>query len=324
MSEQAAPNTLTVFAIPKVFQGHFKVIQTNAIRSWTLLRPKPEVILLGDDEGTSEIASELGTRHQQQVERNHYGTPLARSIFQAGQGRATNSLLCYINSDIILMADFMKMVATVISAVGDRPLLVVGRKVKVDLPHLLDFADPDWELPLKKLAAERGRYVTYDSDFFLFRRGTFEFDTMPPLAIGRCFWTQWLIFDARRRGIPVIDATRAVLSIESNHDYSHVLSTGGAKRLSGPEYRLNRSLFKGCKYFTTVDATHVVLGSGLMKAPSLNRILSLWVRAEYYVYFLLKGSLYPYSLPLILSYRWARASFRAVATGCRFVLAKGK
>src|SRR5438552_6747447 len=76
---------LTIFAVPKAFHARFKVIQTNAIRSWTLLRPKPEIILFGDDEGTVLIARELGCRHIPHVERNRYGTPLVHSIFVKAQ-----------------------------------------------------------------------------------------------------------------------------------------------------------------------------------------------------------------------------------------------
>ena len=54
---------LTLFAIPKAFRGEFNQIQRNAITSWTLLEPKPEIILLGDDEGTAEVAKEFGVRH---------------------------------------------------------------------------------------------------------------------------------------------------------------------------------------------------------------------------------------------------------------------
>jgi hypothetical protein len=133
---------------------------------------------------------------------------------------------------------------------------------------------------------------------------------MPAFAVGRCYWTQWLIFDARRRGIPVIDATGSVLSIESKHDYSHAKSTRGAKRLSGVEYVQNRKLFTGCKYFTALDATHILTPLGLLRSPAINRLRSLKVRGEYYVYFLLKGDLYPYSLPLIYIGRWTQDAIR--------------
>ena len=50
---------LTMFTIPKAFRGDFDIIQKNAIRSWTLLRPECEIILFGNEEGTAEMAGEL-------------------------------------------------------------------------------------------------------------------------------------------------------------------------------------------------------------------------------------------------------------------------
>ncbi len=49
---------LTIFSCHKAFHGHFNTIQRNAIKSWTLLRPKPEIFLIGDDEGTAEVCRE--------------------------------------------------------------------------------------------------------------------------------------------------------------------------------------------------------------------------------------------------------------------------
>ena len=98
---------LTLFTTPKLFESHAAVIQRNAIRSWTLLRPACEVILFGDDEGTAEVASELGVRHVPQVARNEHGTPLVGDLFAKAQRLATGSLLCYVNADIMLMNDFV-------------------------------------------------------------------------------------------------------------------------------------------------------------------------------------------------------------------------
>ncbi|MFQ5850700.1 MAG: hypothetical protein ACE5JU_08935 [Candidatus Binatia bacterium] len=308
---------ITIFAIPKAFDGRFKIIQTNAIRSWAMLQPKPEIILFGDDAGTGEIASELRLRHVCDIERNQYGTPLTDGIFDAGQKLASNSLVCYVNSDIILMSDFMDMVKTVCVQFGNRGFVIIGRKISVDIPDLLDFTAAEWEASLKRLLDGKGEYVTYDSDFFVFPKGTFY--AMPAFAVGRCFWTQWLIYDTRRRGIAVVDATSAVVSVESKHDYSHVASTGGATRLSGVEYVANRRLFKksGAKYFMTLDASHIMTRSGLEKNHLRNRVKSWLVRFEYWVYFLLKGELYPYSVPLVVLLRWSRVGLRGIISPFR-------
>ena len=46
---------LTVFSCPKSFLGPIRLIQRNAIQSWLNLGPEVEVVLMGDDEGTSEV-----------------------------------------------------------------------------------------------------------------------------------------------------------------------------------------------------------------------------------------------------------------------------
>src|SRR6266436_4750093 len=104
---------ITIFAMPKAFRGHIDVIQRNAIMSWTRLSIKPEIILLGTDEGTAEVA------------RNPEGTPLVSDLFAQGQRCAANDLLCYVNADIILLDDFSAAVEGI--ARFHSPLLMVGQ-----------------------------------------------------------------------------------------------------------------------------------------------------------------------------------------------------
>ncbi len=307
-SAPARPH-LTIIAIPKAFKGQFESIQLNAIESWTRLDPRPEIILFGDDEGTAEVARRFGLRHVPAVERNEYGTPLMPGVFLEGQRLAANSVICYVNSDIILRQDFIEG-ALRVTEEFDGSFLGVGRKTSLPIKTLLSFNDENWSAELGRWARSEGEFVTYDSDFFLFRRGTYA--SIPKFAIGRCYWSSWLMFDARRRGIPMIDMTPSVVTVEPRHDYSHALSTGGTSRLHGVEFRLNRRLFRGCRYYTTVNASHRLVEGAVVPAPSSNHLLSAFVRSEYYVYFLLKGVMYPYSIPLILAARYLRAGALAV------------
>jgi len=300
---------LTIFGLPKAFTGQFQTVQENAIRSWSRLKPSPEIILFGNDSGTAEMAREIGARHEPGVERNEYDTPLVTRIFERAQQIASNDLMCYVNSDIILTSSFSLGVSRLVDHYGKDQFLGVGRKCNFPLTESLPF-DGEWEQLLQTRAARDGAYVTYDSDYFVFRRGLWA--DMPPFAIGRCYWTQWLMFKARQAGVPMIDMTPVVLAVESKHDYSHAKSTGHSKRLSGIEYETNRQLFKGCRYYTTVNASAVLTTESVERAPVTNHLLSASVRGEYFVYFLLKGTLYPYSLPLIVLGRWAATALRAL------------
>src|SRR4030066_1112482 len=101
---------LTLFSAPKPFAGHIDVIQRNAIQSWLELGEDIEVLLIGDEEGMGEVAAEFGVRQLPEVMCNELGTPLVNSIFQLAREHARYSTLCYVNTDIIFLDDFVSSV----------------------------------------------------------------------------------------------------------------------------------------------------------------------------------------------------------------------
>ena len=174
---------ITFFATPKPFTGHIAVIQRNAITSWTLLRPRPEILLVGDDQGTAEIAAELGVCHLPVVERNEYGTPLLDDIFTKAAGQATHDLLCYINADILLLGDFMKAAEDI--AKWRRNFLMIGRRTDVEIESSPNFASSNWEIQARDLVAREGVLnVAAAIDYFVFPRALYE--GIPPFAVVRC------------------------------------------------------------------------------------------------------------------------------------------
>jgi len=72
---------MTIFAVPKAFEGHIGCIQRNAVCSWRQLGEGVQIILFGDEYGIRETALEIGAMHVPQVERNAQGTPLLDGIF---------------------------------------------------------------------------------------------------------------------------------------------------------------------------------------------------------------------------------------------------
>ena len=99
---------ITLFAIPKPFEGHNGIIQKNAMTSWSKIIGNPEIIVYGEGEGISEACKHFNFIHVPEVEVNEYGTPLVDFIFNDAKKRAKNDTVCYINSDIILL--FLKTV----------------------------------------------------------------------------------------------------------------------------------------------------------------------------------------------------------------------
>lgn len=257
---------ITLFSIPKPFHGHIGVIQTNAIQSWLHLYPACEVILLGNEEGTAEIASSLGIRHIPDVEHNEYGTPLVSSIFSIAQDIASHQLMCYVNADIILMSDFLSAV----QQLDRHSFLMVGQRWDVDFNELVNFDDTQWESQLQTCVAEYGKlHPRTGIDYFVFPRGLYQ--GIPPFAIGRTGWDNWFAYRARLLKIPVIDATKAITAIHQNHGYSHPMGKVGIWK--GPEAKQNIELMGGRDHcFDLNYATLLFTPRGLTRALTLRHL----------------------------------------------------
>jgi hypothetical protein len=267
---------LTFFTTAKPFLGHDGVIQRNALKSWTLLRPDVEVILFGDDAGAAEAAQALGIRHEPRVERNERGSKRLDYLFAKAQAIARHNLLCYINCDIILMQDFCQTLALVNAAHTE--FLMVGRRWDTEVNESYDFERKDWETQLRTAVLRHAKQRTPDwIDYFAFTRGLYGPD-IPPLVIGRVFWDNWLLWKARDSGRPVVDASDVVIVVHQNHDY-HYHPQGKQGVFHGEEAGRNHELAGGWRHLRTIaDADEVLREDGLKP----NRLLH-WATAIRYV-----------------------------------------
>ena len=206
---------LTVFSVPKPFVGHLGVIQMNALRSWTLLKPECQIIIFGDEPGIAEAAGEIGALHVAEVERNHLGTPRLDWVFDQAQKLAEHRLMCYLNSDIIARSDLPRTAA----AVGFPQFLMLGERTDLEVTEPLDFGTGWQERLRRRVLAHGSPHGPTGMDYFVFPTGTVR--DMPGFVVGRAGWDNWMVYNARARRIPVIDATRAVGVVHQAHDYTH-------------------------------------------------------------------------------------------------------
>jgi hypothetical protein len=251
----------TIFSIPKAFKGHTGTIQRNAIQSWTLLRPRPEVILLGNDEGTAEVAREFELQHLPNIASSDRGTPLLSDMFRQAEARATSDWLCYVNADIMLLSDFAAAFEEVRRQVPK--FLMISKRINLDIPEALAF-EPGWETSLKARRDSTGVDGDYTAiDVFVFRKGTYAH--VPDFAIGRLWFDHWLIKAVREQNIPVVDASLAAPVLHQNHDYSHV--SGGREEVwRGQEAERNFQLYGGVKHgYTLLDVTHELTAGGSIR-----------------------------------------------------------
>lgn len=246
---------LTIFCCPKPFRGESAAIQRAAIGSWLALRPQPQVLVFGDEPGAAQAAEDLGATHLPVTRRTSYGTPLVNDIFERAEAAARHPLLCYANADVIMTSSLARA-ATAVAAASSR-FLLVGECLELPRPPTPDFGDPRWEEALERQARSigvpRGPFFI---DYCVFTAGLFP--AMPPFALGRSRWDNWLIAAARRSGAWVVEASAAVTAVHQPHEYDHVAG-GRSWCYHGPEARMNQRL-SGLRNWvhlhSVLDATH--------------------------------------------------------------------
>jgi len=257
---------LTIFTVPKPFRGHIEIIQRNAIQSWIKLNHQCEVILFGDEYGTNKVASEFGILHVPQVNLNEYNTPLVNSVFNSAQSMAKYPILCYVNTDIIFLSDFIRAVQTISQAMSR--FLIVGQRWDLDLRDSLDFNKTNWEQNIRTAVVKHGKLHDIQGiDYFVFTNGLWG--EIPPLSVGRAAWDNWMIYRARTLGIPVVDATQVTTVIHQNHDYSHHIK-GRKGVYRGVEAKRNVKLIGGIYHaFNIRDSSHLLTSKGIKRATGI-------------------------------------------------------
>lgn len=235
--------------------------QFNAWGSWKRI-PGASVSLFGNAPGLDEHAKAFGFRSIPAVQRDEFGRPLLSAIFQGMHGQSAESVLGYINSDIILLPGLAASIAAVRARFD--AYLIIARRWNLDSVPALDF-EPGWDEKLRRQVAREGELFTpFGIDLFVFSRGLLR--EIPPFALGGDYWDNYLVMRTRRRGFPVIDVTGQVMLVHQNHPLGRYRSA--AERRRSPE-GLRALALAGDSHAMlgqTADATHVVAQGRLRRA----------------------------------------------------------
>ena len=262
-SNSGTQAAITMFAIPKPFDGHIGTIQRNAIRSWAELRPHVEIILFGqNDPELDKIAGEVGARVLS-LKSNESGTPVLSDAFAAVHSYSSSQMICYANSDIVFGSELLD-VADELKQFGPESFLGIGQRINLTVTEEIGIGKKGQFDELIQRALDT---KLYDSvvckDYFLFSANLFC--EIPAFLVGRGNWDNWMVASAKSNGTPVIDLTARLPAIHQDHDYSHV--PGGRKNayVFGFEARENQRLAGGRKLLYGSTATWELTEKGIKK-----------------------------------------------------------
>jgi len=220
---------ITLFTTTKIFAGIFKIIQTNALNSWRTISSNIQIIIIGDSEGGKEAADLINAEFIPEVECSSEGVPLINSLFSIAQSRAKYPIIAYVNADILLPPNLLEVIFLLQKFRSN--FLAVGSRWDLDVKTTINFTRGDealsfWDYAKKNAEMHRPAGI----DYFIYNKALWN--NIPPLAIGRFGWDNWLLWKARRLGVPLINLTEGIFAVHQNHNYNfnNYINKAGVKK----------------------------------------------------------------------------------------------
>jgi|GEM_PF-1344892 len=255
--------TVTFFSLPRPMTPPFDRIQYNAVWSWTQI-PGARVVLFGDEEGIDQLlAISPAITHVPTIARNHNGTPLVNSLIQQIGQVTDDPWIAFINTDIVVSPGMGQAIYQVQSQLS-APYVLMCRRWDTDTPFVIPTDDPQWfETISAQVGDNKTLYGKNGIDFMMYPQGLY--DAMPPFSIGwpGASYDNWMVWEARRQRVPVIELTDQVVMFHQNHPVQ--------KRNHAPEKMkeraINHAYMGGYGYYYDMrDATHRLTELGTVEA----------------------------------------------------------
>jgi hypothetical protein len=178
-----------------------------AISSWLSASPHSKVILFVNRANFENLAEEL--EHRYELGRVNYVGPLKRDLadipyvddwFRQGIRLSQSTYVCFINADILLSANWFTKAKQVFHFMGDRPILLIGQRINVNLQPA-SFLNLSFKRSLLQeidVLVKNSRHAKHSPigiDSFCFRidRLPFEPERIPPFVMGRYWWDNWMV-----------------------------------------------------------------------------------------------------------------------------------
>lgn len=255
---------ITFFTTAKEFSGPTADSQLNAIRSWLALHKECEVIIFEEPKGIDIAALDSRIRVVKEVERD-FDVPRIDFMFDYASTNASNEIVCFINCDIVVTSEFTEAIR-LLFAKKKKKFLAVGQRWDFENESGEWKFDDQWETRYLQ-GITKTLHPASGSDYFLFPRGQYNKRLMVPLLVGRPGWDLWMIYNARKRKIAVVDLSPSCYIYHQNHDYSHKKKQY-ASNLDEPEAKRNLSFLpaKGQFDFTLLACDYELSPSGQLEA----------------------------------------------------------
>lgn len=171
--------------------------------------------------------------HSSKLESNEYGVPILKNMYLNMMEECPNALTyTYINGDIIGTHAFIDSINAALSVGKD--FLMVGKRFNVQWHESWDVEaeDLDWINKPGKL------FRRYAEDYFTVTKNAIDWETIPPLVIGRIGYDNWLVDHAyHKSNVVLVDATYSAKMVHQTERSNR--SVGGDTVNADRNYNIN-------------------------------------------------------------------------------------
>lgn len=181
-------------------------IQTDAIKSWLSLNPRPEIIAIGNDPGVKETCEEYNLIHVPSIKTAKSGASYLNKLIQRAEKRATNDIMLLISGDIMVDQTTIKA-AEALKESGMTKFCLCARKRNMKRQPDGTFTKNNWCL-------------WQAGDYFMHSRGMFE--SMPDFIVGRRALDNWMYRHCIANDA-LIDGSGVITVWHQQHERQHEL-----------------------------------------------------------------------------------------------------
>jgi glycosyltransferase involved in cell wall biosynthesis len=266
-----------IFTSPKPFSLTTRDVQLTALRSWRHFLPACPIYLFGSDSTIAETCQREGVELVEGFPVSvGADKPILSQLFQKMNRDHPRATKIYLNSDIVLGPGVLDCLRNLSQLPA--PWLASARRRCFPA-----FTGGAWNpVKIEELLIQHAQAWTWGPpwalDIFVYRG--LELGGMPEFMIGHCAWDNWMIFNARDRGIMVVDCSTDLPIYHFDHGYGYSPGVPSRPERDALLDERNLQLLGGeAKRFHLGHATHEMRRGILQKkkgSPVWQRNLELW------------------------------------------------
>ena len=194
------------------YNNEEQLVHNLTIRNWLLFHPFVIPVLFATEAPLAEKCRRQGWDVRPVIETAADGVPVLKNMFLDAMSNYNTMFYAYSNGDILYTNSLLETLVSGLESfiTLDKPAMLVGKRTNID--HVTNTEGSSWQ-NIAVTAKRRGELFSARAEDYFITTPSYPWEDIPPLVIGRLWYDNWLVYNARKQGHLVIDATITLLAV---------------------------------------------------------------------------------------------------------------